>query len=194
MDLNTNLAAVLEKWNLLNHPFYQAWSDGELPLAKLRTYASEYGAFVRTVPQGWQALNDAETVAEEQEHARLWDAFAACLDTHVDQPVLLETEELVQAASEAFASPVTALGGLYAFEAQQPGTARSKLDGLRLHYDIPAAAETYFEVHADDDHEAEELLERLHALPEADQALAVDACESVAEALWRGLDGVLQAE
>lgn len=193
MDLHAELASILEKWDLLNHPFYQSWSAGDLPVDKLKAYAREYGAFVRTVPHGWQALGEAETVAEEQEHARLWDAFAGCLGTYVGEPELAETEALLQAAQDAFATPVTALGGLYAFEAQQPATARSKLDGLRLHYDVPSAGETYFEVHADDNHEAEELLEQLNELSAEDQILAIDACESVAQALWGGLDGVMAA-
>ncbi len=193
MDLNAQLASILEKWNLLNHPFYEAWSAGDLPVEKLKIYAREYGAFVRVVPEGWRSIGDFETVAEEQEHARLWDAFASCLETHVDQPTLIETEELLEAARQSFASPVTALGGLYAFEAQQPATASSKLDGLRLHYDIAAAGETYFEEHADDDHEADEIFEQLSQLSVDEQQQAVAACESVAAALWRGLDGIMAA-
>lgn len=193
MELKAQLASILEKWNLLNHPFYQSWSAGDLPVEKLEAYAREYGTFVRVVPEGWQSIGDLETVAEEQEHARLWDAFASCLDTHVSSPELVETEQLLKAARESFASPVTALGGLYAFEAQQPATASSKLNGLRLHYDIPAAGETYFEVHADDHHEAEEILEMMGTLTAAEQEQAIAACETVATALWRGLDGVLAA-
>ena len=194
MDLHNRLDSILEKWDLLKHPFYRAWSAGDLPVEKLRIYAEEYGAFVRTVPDGWQTVGDEVTAAEEHEHARLWDAFASCLGTYVGAPKLDETSELVQAANEAFSKPETALGGLYAFEAQQPTTARSKLDGLRLHYEVPAAGETYFELHADDDHEAEELLEGILALSPEDQSRAVAACESIASALWRGLDGVLGSD
>ena len=82
-------------------------------------------------------------------------------------------------------SPATAIGGLYAFEAQQPATARYKLDGLRLHYEIPAAGETYFETHADDDHEAVDLLEKLMTLEPAQQERALAACEAVAKAFDR---------
>lgn len=193
MEMKAQLDAIIDKWNLLNHPFYQSWSAGDLPVEKLQSYAREYGAFVRTVPSGWDSIGDSETAAEEHEHARLWDAFASCLNTHVDAPVFVETEDLIRAAMEAFSDPVSALGGLYAFEAQQPETARSKLDGLRLHYDVPAAGETYFEVHADDDHEAIELSERMQRLSPEQQREAIAACASVAAALWRGLDGVMAA-
>ncbi len=190
IDLESELASILEEWNLLEHPFYKAWSAGTLPKESLQAYAQEYGAFVNTIPVGWGALGDTETAREEHEHARLWDSFAAALGTHVAAPQGAETRELVLKAEELFAEPVTALGALYAFEAQQPGTSSSKLDGLNLHYDMPAAAKTYFEVHADDDHEAVELLEQFAALSPEDLKRALAACETMAESLWNGLTGV----
>ena len=190
MDMKSELANILERWDLLKHPFYRAWSAGTLPQESLRAYAQEYGAFINQVPVGWGALAETETVREEHEHARLWDSFASALDTHVGVPTGVETRELVMTAERLFSDPVTALGALYAFEAQQPATAASKLEGLELHYDMPAAAHTYFEVHADDDHEAEELMEKLEGLSPEDRATAVEACERMAESLWNALTGV----
>ena len=84
MSTKEALNAAFSKWNLLQHPFYQAWSAGTLPIESLRTYAREYGAFIRLLPHAWEALDDAETAQEEREHADLWDDFAAALDTRVD--------------------------------------------------------------------------------------------------------------
>ncbi|MER3558451.1 MAG: pyrroloquinoline quinone biosynthesis protein PqqC, partial [Armatimonadota bacterium] len=53
MELQTRLNEIVAKWNLLNHPFYQAWSAGTLPVESLRAYAQEYGAFIRELPLGW---------------------------------------------------------------------------------------------------------------------------------------------
>ena len=55
------------------------------------------------------------------------------------------TRQLVMTARELFTDYATALGALYAFEAQQPSTAASKLEGLERHYQLPDNARTYFE-------------------------------------------------
>ena len=84
---------VLSK-NLLEHPFYRAWSAGTLPAETLAAYAREYGAFVATLDRGWMTLSDAETAEEEREHARLWDAFAAALGTEVGEATVPQVHEL----------------------------------------------------------------------------------------------------
>lgn len=58
MNLQTQLNDRIGGKALLKHPFYQAWESGELPVDALRTYAREYGAFIATMPQGWETLND----------------------------------------------------------------------------------------------------------------------------------------
>ena len=45
MNFKQTLDSKIADHNLLDHPFYQAWSTGELPLEALRSYAREYGVF-----------------------------------------------------------------------------------------------------------------------------------------------------
>ena len=187
MALKAQLDAIVSQWNLLNHPFYQAWSAGTLPVDALRAYAREYGAFIRELPAGWQVQNDAETAHEEEEHIELWEAFAHALETQIGEAQRPAVKRLVQTARQLFADPVTALGALYAFEVQQPATAHSKLEGLMTHYRLPDGVRPYFEVHAVNHHEAEKLLARLSALSGADQARALQACEQMCQALWDAL-------
>src|SRR4051794_26130736 len=71
----TEFAASLERWNLHNHPFYQAWSAGTLPVSALADYARDWGSFVRVIDQGWETLGQREYAAEERVHAELWDDF-----------------------------------------------------------------------------------------------------------------------
>ena len=52
-----------------------------------------------------------------------------------------------------FTNRPQALGALYAFEHQQPATAKSKLAGLRKHYNLAPSAEVYFDIHQDDEDE-----------------------------------------
>ncbi len=141
---------------------------------------------------GWAALGDAEHAAIEADHALMWQSFRAELGDDAHEPCE-ETRALADHARGAFADPVTALGALYAFEAQQPATARSKLDGLRAHYAMPAEAVRYFEEHANDYGERDLLSRRAVALDAADLARAEEACEAMCRAMWRGLDGVMAA-
>jgi pyrroloquinoline-quinone synthase len=190
MNVNQQLNSSIEKWNLLKHPFYQAWSKGELPLAALQTYAQEYGAFIATLPDGWQTLNDAETVEEEREHAELWNHFAAGLNTQIGTAQIASVQDLINTARASFAQPASAIGALYAFEVQQPATAQSKLAGLRAFYHLPVFVEPYFEIHSHNEHEAAKLLARVEGLSEIDQQHAVEACEAMGQALWNALSGI----
>jgi pyrroloquinoline-quinone synthase len=190
MTLQNELNNRIGEKALLKHAFYQAWESGELPVDALRTYAREYGAFIATMPQGWATLNDAETAQEEREHAELWQHFAASLQTEIGAAELPAVRKLVETAGALFAQPETALGALYGFEAQQPATAHSKLDGLRKHYSLPASVEPYFEVHARNEHEAAKLLAAMGGLTAEQQAVALDACEQMSAALWDALTDI----
>src|SRR5574341_317927 len=187
MDRKQELAEIVGKWDLLKHPFYQAWSAGTLPVEALQNYAREYGAFVQTLPQGWLTLQDAETSQEEQDHAALWADFTKSLNAEPGAPQLAETADLVQAAKTLFAQPATALGALYAFEVQQPATAASKLDGLNKWYSLEDDGKKYFEAHTANWHESEKILAQINRLPLNEQVQALRACAEMAEALWNGL-------
>ena len=182
----------LEKWNLLRHPFYQAWSAGTLSIDALKVYASEYGAFIDTLPEGWTALDDAETAQEEREHAELWGKFASALGTKVGKPEIAQAKELVKVSHELFARRATTLGAMYAFEAQQPETAKSKLYGLKAHYSLPADVEPYFEIHSANWHESEKILQAISALSTEEQTQALAACEKMGESLWNALTGIYE--
>ena len=194
MDFQQSLDSKIADHNLLNHPFYQAWSAGELSLDTLRSYAREYGTFISTIPRGWEAVDDAEIAAEETEHIDLWADFATGLNTTVSEAQIPQVKSLVETANELFSERATALGALYAFEAQQPATAASKLAGLKAFYQLPETAEPYFETHAHNEHEAEILLEQIAKLPSESQALVVEACEQMSIALWNALTGIHDAE
>jgi pyrroloquinoline-quinone synthase len=190
MTTQQQLDSILEKWDLLKHPFYQGWSAGTLPVDALKVYAAEYGAFIDILANGWNTLDDPETAQEEKEHAELWEEFAAALGTKVGNPNIAQTIALVNTANELFRSRAKTLGAMYAFEAQQPATAKSKLDGLKTHYSLPQAVEPYFEVHAANWHESKKILAALETLSPEEQAQANAACEKMAEALWNALTGI----
>ena len=194
MDYKQALDSKISKYNLLKHPFYQAWSAGELPVEALKCYAREYGAFISTLPKGWETLNDAETAEEETEHIEMWEDFADGLDTEISDAQIPEVKTLLNTAENLFSNKETALGALYAFEAQQPETAKSKLSGLKTFYQLPEKVEPYFETHSHNEHEAEKILERIGALSLDAQDTVIQACDQMSSALWDALTGIHDAE
>lgn len=192
MYFKQSLDRTITHWNLLKHSFYQAWSDGTLPQEALRTYAREYGAFIALIPDGWQTLADEAIAQEERDHLELWEDFAQGLETTVGEAQIPQVKNLLSTAQGLFATPATALGALYAFEAQQPDTAKSKLEGLKAFYNLPKTVEPYFEIHSDNAHEVEKLLEQMNALPPADLNRTLDACEQMSIALWDALTGICE--
>ena len=200
---------------MLSHPFYQAWTEGRLPLDTLRAYAGQYFHHVEAFPRAVSAVHSAcpdrdgrrmlaENLAEEegveagkQDHASLWLMFAGGLGTSEDAVRAQELNAETQALIDTFRklsrrSYASGLGALYAYESQFPAIASAKIEGLIDRYGI-SDEETlrFFRVHesADVEHGAvcRTLLDRL---PEDEQAEAVAAGEELAGALWNFLSGV----
>lgn len=200
---------------MLNHPFYQAWTEGRLPIETLRAYARQYFHHVEAFPRAVSAVHSAcpdrdgrrmlaENLAEEegieagkQDHAALWLMFACGLGESEGavrtQGLNAETQALIDTFGKlSRRSYASGLGALYAYESQFPGVASAKTEGLIDRYGI-SDEETlrFFRVHesADVEHSAvcRGLLDRL---PEDQKAEAVAAGEELAGALWDFLSGV----
>jgi pyrroloquinoline-quinone synthase len=184
--------AIIARHSLLDHPFYRAWADGTLPVAALADYAREYGAFINEIAPGWQTAGEPTIARIEVGHADVWQrSFAASLGTTVAAPGVTQVADLVATARELFGERATALGGLYAFEAQQPLTAQSKLSGLQQHYQgLPSRSGEYFRLHQDDYDEPALLADAMNALDSEDRRRAVAACERMSAALYAALTGI----
>lgn len=192
MSRISQLDAIIEQFDLNKHPFYQDWRMGTLPVERLKSYAVEYQAFVGTIASGWETVGQDHYAEEERFHELLWAKFRSELGA-TGAASLPSTQTLVTAAKNLFGSPAEALGALYAFEAQQPHTSRSKLDGLREHYSIGEAGQEYFVVHADDLAEAELIREKVAELSDAEFERAKTACAIVCSAMYGALDGIYYA-
>ena len=200
---------------MLSHPFYQAWTDGRLPLDTLRDYARQYFHHVEAFPRAVSAMHSAcpdrdgrrmlaENLAEEegieagkQDHATLWLMFACGRGEDEDavraETLNPETRGLIDTFRRlSRRSYASGLGALYAYESQFPSVAAAKIEGLVERYGIEDEATLrFFRVHesADVEHSAvcRALLDRL---PETQKADAVAAGEELAAALWNFLSGV----
>jgi pyrroloquinoline-quinone synthase len=194
VELFERIQEAQARWNVLRHPFYVRWEEGELTREELQTYAAQYRHAVAAVAQASRnatALADDGHAAEEAAHVTLWDAWATSLGGEPAE-ACAETAACVGAWAPSDALAATAV--LFAVEGTQPAIAETKLRGLVEHYgyrpDSPATS--YFRVHATRDHEHAERAREILAeqAGEADEDRLVAAAERALRANWELLDGV----
>ncbi|MEP7014960.1 MAG: CADD family putative folate metabolism protein [Verrucomicrobiota bacterium] len=204
---------IAEK-HLLKHPFYLAWTRGELSKEALTDYARQYYHHVAAFPTYLSAVhakcddqptrkqllsNLIDEEAGSPNHPELWLRFAEALgvsDVEVRNTAKqAETNNLIGTFRLVCGEESTAegLAALYAYESQIPAICESKIDGLKKHYGFsdPTHYE-YFSVHieADREHSAAER-EMLSDYIDNHNVESVKASVNrVLDALWEMLSGV----
>jgi len=204
---------IAEK-HLLKHPFYLAWTRGELSKEALADYARQYYHHVAAFPTYLSAVHakcDDQTTRKQllnnltdeeagsPNHPELWLQFAESLDVSASDvrksEKWPETKNLIETFRSVCRDESTAegLAALYAFESQIPAVCESKIDGLKRHYGFTNPEHhQYFSVHieADREHSAAER-EMLRAYVEKENFESVrTSANRVLDALWEMLSGV----
>src|SRR6185312_154002 len=205
----------IAKFDLLCHPFYKAWSAGELTGEDLREYSADYYHHVAAFPTYLSALhsrladgelrrevlrNLCDEEIEGTSHADLWLNFsegfdAARDDVRQSEPVA-EVKSLIAKFREIAREGTTAeaLAAFYAYESQVPHVAKEKANGLKNLYGADAKTCGYFTLHQTADvHHSNVWRDQIETLISADPQAAeqaLDAAETAAEALWQALDGI----
>jgi pyrroloquinoline-quinone synthase len=214
------LDARIAKYDLLCHPFYKAWSAGELTREDLREYALDYYQHVQAFPTYLAAfalrLNEGElrravlanmrdeqggeaASGEGESHSDIWLDFAegmGAVRTGFGHKAVPEVKQLIahfaDVASEG--TPQEALAAFYAYESQVPRIAKEKDRGLRERYGADERTTRYFTLHAAADvyhsNVWREQLGKRVAANPATAAKALVAAEGAAKALWMALDGI----
>ena len=206
---------IIRKRSLLKHPFYQAWSNGSLPIASLERYAGQYYHFELAYPTFLSGLHHRcsdrgirllllDNLWDEEHgelnHVELWLRFCEGLGLDRKEvqasPQAEETAALVSTYRELTSVAPVAAGAaaLYAYESQVPEVAAAKLQGLREFYGFEDdRSVSFFSVHKtlDEKHSQAErdMVLTLASTPE-DQETVNQAVDRATEALWRFLDGV----
>lgn len=164
MDVLKRLDQARRATNVLEHPFYERWSAGELSPRELSVYAGEYRHAVLALAEASADLARAgaperraglERHAEEEAaHVALWDDFARAAHARAGRepaiapagahgPGACSTEGEPEPAPQTLAcarawtagqDALERLAVLYAIEASQPEISRTKLEGLTRHY------------------------------------------------------------
>jgi pyrroloquinoline-quinone synthase len=204
----------ISKKHLLKHPFYLAWTRGELSKEALEDYAKQYYHHVAAFPTYLssvhancedqatrkQLLNNlVDEEAGSPNHPDLWKKFAAGLGVEDAELARTEKQPETKKLIDTFrsvcgrASTAEGLGALYAHESQIPAICESKIDGLKKHYEFSRPEHyEYFSVHieADREHAAAER-EMLNRYVEDRNFESVKASVNrVLDALWEMLSGV----
>ena len=194
------IESAREQWNVLEHPFYQRWSAGELSREELARYSGQYRHAVEAVARisatvAESAPNRPELrshAVEEAAHVELWDGFVESVGGDTGATPTPETRECAEtwAADDGM---LANLARLYAVESGQPAISRTKREGLVERYGVEEGAGTaYFRVHEtrDVEHAAQtrELITELAGRGDDDRL--VEEAEAAFRANWRLLDGV----
>ncbi len=123
MDIFAQLDEARRRTNVLEHPFYQRWSAGELQDGELELYAGEYGHAVRALAHASRlaaeqagpehAAGLARHAAEEESHVELWEQFARAVGILEDAQPRLEDRRPQRGAgvgSEPLGASIEPLG------------------------------------------------------------------------------------
>ena len=209
---------ILEDYDLLHHPYYEAWTAGLLSREDLREYAAVYYHHVASFPlylrEVAHRLPDGElrqTVLENlweemgilsgetRAHHLIWLDFAAAVGASPSYVFNCKPIPEVTALLDLFFSiarsrgPADAIAAFYAYESQVPKLASVKAAVLSSRYGLNDAACEYFNLHtiADVGHAAS-WRDQLQKILEKDPSCADSAVKTatlVATALWNALNG-----
>jgi pyrroloquinoline-quinone synthase len=211
----TELDARISKYDLLCHPFYKAWSAGELTRKDLREYGQNYFHHVNAFPEYLQEfasrlqrgeLRRAVVANRDDEmgphgsrpHSELWLDFVEGMggERAGSEEPIADVESLTQQFHSAArqGAPEEALATFYAYESQVPRVAAEKARGLQAMYGADNKTCEYFTLHttADVYHSRawkQQLANAVEGNPAAAER-ALNAGEKAAKALWTALDGI----
>ncbi len=205
----------IAKYDLLKHPFYQAWSAGELTREDLKFYAQQYFHQVSQFPAYLTSLHSrlpdgamrravlANAYEEECDgiaHSDLWLRFAEGMggaesNRNEKKPIPEVSDLLKTFRALAIEAPVaSAFGALFAYESQVPRIAAEKRNGLKQHYGADDRTCGYFTLHENlDIHHAAVWRKIISELVEKDGRHAAEALAGIsraARAQWTALDGI----
>jgi pyrroloquinoline-quinone synthase len=209
-EIDKNIAAK----HLLKHPFYLAWTRGELSRDALADYARQYYHHVVAFPTYLSAAhakcedqatrkqllsNLIDEEAGSPNHPELWLKFAEGLGVSASDVrksgKWSETKDLIDIFRQVCRDGSTAegLAALYAYESQIPEICESKIDGLKKHYGFTSPEHyQYFTVHIEADREHSDAERKiLNSFVSKHNFESVKASVNrVLEALWEMLSGV----
>tara|TARA_B100001175_G_C19510416_1_gene643454 strand:+ start:2799 stop:3464 length:666 start_codon:yes stop_codon:yes gene_type:complete len=204
----------LDKYHLLNHPFYKSWNDGKLTREIIKDYAEQYYQHVKAFPRYISATHSIcediekrkillENLQDEEnpkgDHPKLWKNFALTLGANKNKIEKTKQESFTKRMIDNFfkqgrKSYAEGLASLYTYERQIPEIADTKIRGLKKHYGVSSKKGLeFFEAHkAADVHHRKACEKLLDGLSKKEQKKAEKAALTTAKFLWNFLSGMLE--
>lgn len=210
--------SIINRKTMLSHPFYQAWTKGELSIKDLQYYAGQYYHHVLAEPTYLSAVHTnapaiagdlsirqeiLENLIEEERgpdnHPSLWKSFAGRLGCDVETLHSVTqnpaTTELINTYIDLTKnySFLCGMAAMYSFEWQIPEVAEAKIAGLKAFYGFSNPEDyKFFSVHKKADVVHSERawnIIQTHTTPEQEE-IVLFSVERAAQALFQFLDGI----
>jgi pyrroloquinoline-quinone synthase len=202
----------LDRYHLLNHPFYRSWNEGKLTRKIIKDYAEQYYQHVKAFPRYISAthslcediekrkillenLNDEENT--NSDHPKLWKNFALAMGADAEKIEEVKPDQFTKDLIDNFfkngrSSYAEGLASLYTYERQIPEIAETKIQGLKKYYGVNTKEGLeFFVAHKEADvHHRKECEKLLDGLSEVEQGKAEIAALSTAKYLWNFLSGI----
>ena len=202
----------LDRYHLLNHPFYKSWNEGKLTREIIKDYAEQYYQHVKAFPRYISATHSLcediekrkillENLQDEEnkdgDHPKLWKNFAIAMgaDSKKIEDVKLEwfTKDMIDNFfAQGRSSYSEGLASLYTYERQIPEIAETKIRGLKKYYGVNSKEGLeFFEVHkAADVYHRQACEKLLDEMSKEEQEKAEKSALSTAKYLWNFLTGM----
>ena len=203
----------LDKYHLLNHPFYKSWNDGKLTREIIKDYAEQYYQHVKAFPRYISATHSIcediekrkillENLQDEEnpngDHPKLWKNFAISVGANKNKIEKAKQEPFTKRMINNFfkqgrKSYAEGLASLYTYERQIPEIADTKIRGLKKYYGVRSKKGLeFFEAHKAADVLHRKACEKLlDGLSKKEQKKAEKAALSTAKFLWNFLSGMV---
>ncbi len=203
----------LDKYHLLNHPFYRSWNDGKLTREIIKDYAEQYYQHVKAFPRYISATHSIcediekrkillENLQDEEnpsgDHPKLWKNFAISVGADKNKIEKAKQDSFTKRMIDNFfkqgrKSYAEGLASLYTYERQIPEIADTKIRGLKKYYGVSSKKGLeFFEAHKAADVLHRKACEKLlDGLSKKEQKKAEKAALSTAKYLWNFLSGMV---
>lgn len=166
-------SVILNKYNLLNTEFYQAWSMRTLPLLSMQEYAMQYFHHEKNFPRYLSRIHSncenekirqiiLENLIDEEKdlennHQKLWLDFAESVGCDKNDVINSQMNGSTKQMIDAFfacANKADFLGiiAMFCYEVQVPNIYKEKIMGLEKYYLINnKKGQKFFDIHLEMD-------------------------------------------
>ena len=199
---------VIDSANLLSHPFYVRWEEGNLEEGELASYAEQYRFFEAYLPRVLEDIiaklppcdarslleqNLADELGNPEPHLDMFNKFARAVGARSQDEVMASPamRDLIEVYENAASyGPANALGALSYYEIQSADIAQSKAKGLLNNYNLSEVEVEFWTHHAEIERDhAEWTIQAIDNVVFDDmESATIDFAQRASSVWWEFLD------